>query len=53
MPPSVAQNISAGEELLTAVRLYGSGLGQLQSLDDGASVFFHLPLLVLQQGLER
>ncbi len=53
MPPSVAQNISAGEELLTAVRLYGSGLGQLQSLDDGASDFFHLPLLTLQQGLER
>ncbi len=53
MPPSVAQNISAGEELLTAVRLYGSGLGQLQSLDDGVSDFFHLPLLVLQQGLER
>lgn len=53
MPPSTAQNISAGEELLTAVRLYGSGLGQLQSLDDGASDFFHLPLLALQQGLER
>jgi hypothetical protein len=53
MPPSVSQNISAGEELLTAVRLYGSGLGQLQSLDDGASDFFHLPLLALQQGLER
>lgn len=53
MPPSVTQNISAGEELLTAVRLYGSGLGQLQSLDDGASDFFHLPLLALQQGLER
>lgn len=53
MPPSVTQNISAGEELLTAVRLYGSGLGQLQSLDDGASDFSHLPLLALQQGLER
>ena len=53
MPPSVAQNISAGEELLTAVRLYGSGLGQLQSLDNGASDFLHLPLLALQQGLER
>ena len=53
MPPSITQNISAGEELLTAVRLYASGLGQLQSLDDGASDFFHLPLLALQQGLER
>jgi hypothetical protein len=27
--------------------------GQLQSLNDGASDFFHLPLLALQQGLER
>ena len=53
MPPAVTQNISAGEELLTAVRLYGSGLGQPQLLDDGASDFFHLPLLALQQGLER
>jgi hypothetical protein len=53
MPPSVNQNISAGEDLLTAVRLYASGLGQLQSLDDGESDFYHLPLLALQQGLER
>lgn len=53
MPPSTIQNISAGEEVLTAVRLFSSGLGQLQSLDDGASDFFHLPLLALQQGLER
>jgi hypothetical protein len=53
MPPSATQKISAGEELLTAVRLYASGLGQLQALDDGASDFFHLPLLALQQGLER
>ena len=53
MPPSVNQNISAGEEVLTAVRLFSSGLGQLQALDDGASDFFHLPLLALQQGLER
>ena len=53
MPPSTTQKISAGEELLTAVRLYASELGQLESLDDGASDFFHLPLLALQQGLER
>jgi hypothetical protein len=44
MPPSNTQNISAGKELLTAVRLYSSGLGQLQELDDGTSDFFHLPL---------
>lgn len=53
MQPSTLQKISAGEELLTAVRLYASGIGQLESLDDGASDFFHLPLLALQQGLER
>lgn len=53
MPPTINQFIAAGEELLTAVRLYASGIGQLQALDDGASDFFHLPLLVLQQGMER
>lgn len=53
MPPSTIQIMSAGEEVLTAVRLFSSGLGQLQSLDDGVSDFFHLPLLALQQGLER
>ena len=53
MPPSTIQKISAGEEVLTAVRLFSSGLGQLQLLDDGARNFFHLPLLALQQGLER
>lgn len=35
------------------MRLFSSGLGQLQALDDGTSDFFHLPLLALQQGLER
>jgi hypothetical protein len=53
MPPSRTQNISAGQELRTSVGLYASGLGLLQSLDDGVSDFFHLPLLALQQGLER
>lgn len=53
MSQTTNQLIAAGNELLTAVRLYASGIGQLQALDDGASDFFHLPLLVLQQGMER
>lgn len=50
---TTAQKHSASEELLTAVRLVSSGLGQLRLLDDGASDFYHLPVLALQTGLER
>jgi hypothetical protein len=47
------QRLSAGQELLTAVRLTSSGLGQLQALDDMTSDFYFLPILSLQSGLER
>jgi len=53
MPPTKFQLMSAGQELLTAVRLTSSGLGQLKELDDLTSDFFYLPMLSLQAGLER
>ncbi len=47
------QRQSAGQELLTAVRLTSSSLGQLQALDDMTSDFYFLPILSLHSGLER
>lgn len=47
------QLISASQEMLTAVRLISSGLGQLQALDDLTSDFYYLPMLSLHAGLER
>lgn len=46
------QNIMLGEELLNAVRLCKTGLRELNRMN-GATDFFHLPILMLASGIER
>lgn len=50
--PTTLQNVMIGEELLTAIRLLKTGLRELNRMD-GATDFFHLPLLLLAAGFER
>lgn len=52
MASRLHRTLSLNQELLTAVRLIKSGLGQLQSLGNGND-FYHLPILTLASGFER
>jgi len=50
--PTVIQEVMIGEELLVAVRLLKVGLRELHRID-GATDFYHLPMLLLASGFER
>jgi len=50
--PTVIQEVMIGEELLVAVRLLKVGLRELHRID-GATDFYHLPILLLASGFER
>jgi len=50
--PTTLQESMIGEELLTAIRLLKTGLRELGRMN-GATDFFHLPILLLSSGLER
>jgi len=50
--PTVIQEVMIGEELLVAMGLLKVGLRELGRID-GATDFFHLPILLLASGFER
>ena len=52
MNASAQQDLAITQEVDTSIKLIDAGLAAVQSLD-GANDFFHLPMLLLANGLER